>query len=313
MKFIVNFYTEEFEIDSTNDFNMFFAIVTSKLNIEVDSSDDLELHYMNSKDEKTIIKDCDSFNTAFKYFINRKNFKGDQNIPVIYITLANKISENRNQESHISIKSNDFNENNNQGWNNFIYNKINQVNGVDPKFIGDMMELDEFLRLNENIVKSLKIEENINRKKSDIDIINGEKDYHEERCKIYSFDNEIPNSHEDMILLEKSDKEKKENCNFFLCEKSIASEETGKISDPNKHINTLEESTITNFKNNKIENIMNQEKLAMENIMIRQNGEFFEGEKYISSLSSSEKEKRRNLIEQTLNYLLIIGKRFYLN
>lgn len=310
MKFIINFYTEEYEIDSTNDFNTFFALITSKLNIEVNKTEDLEFYYLKNKDEKAMIKDCESFNTAFRYFINRKNIKGKQDPPVIYMTLAdNNISnnnENKNQESHISLHSSDFNSFNNNQFNDqksdLINNKLNQENRYDPKMKADMRELDEFLRLDKNVAHSINIEENINRINSDADKIQSNKDHQDEKEKYNIFEDDKTNLNEELILLEKLSKEKNETYRFNLLEKSINSDETGKISDPNNHINTMEESTITNLKNNnKIENILDQERFTMENIMIHQNRELFEGQKYISSLSATEKEKRRELIEKNLN------------
>lgn len=309
MKFIVNFYTEELEVDSTNDFNMFFALVSSQLNIETNSSEDLAFYYLNNKNEKIIIKDCESFNTAFKYFINKKNYKAPST-PVIFVTLAINtlinFNENKNLESHLSLKSLDFNNlnknNSNQGCNMIENKKNNNINKSQENFFidnvhADIKELDEFLRLNNNNdVKSINIEENINRINSDINQMNSEIDHYEEKRNLNISDDLNRNFSE-----EKSIKENIENNKFKLLEKSVVSDQTGKISDPNKHINTIEDSTITNLKINKLENILDQERCTMENLMMNQNGEFYEGHRYISGLPAREKERRRNLIEKSHN------------
>jgi hypothetical protein len=307
MKFIVNFYTEEFEVDSTNDFNMFFALVSSQLSIDTNSSEDLSFHYLNNKNEKIVIKDCESFNTAFKYFINKKNNKA-HSTPVIFVTLANyslfNLNENKNLESHLSLKSLDFNnlnKNNSKQGSKLIENNANNQS-QEKKFVenvhADIKELDEFLRLNnnnnDNVVQSINIEENINRVNSDANKINRERN-------LNISDDLNDNFTEEFILLQKSSKEKIENNKFNFLEKSVASDHTGKISDPNKHINTIEDSTITNLKNNKLENILEQERCTMENLMMKNNGEFYEGHRYISGLPMEEKENRRDLIEKSLN------------
>lgn len=305
MKFTVNFYSEEFEIDSTNDFNMFFALVSSKLNIEINSLEDLVFYYQKNDNHKIIIKDCESFNSAFKYFINRKNLKGPYRIPVIYITLASKninnSIDNKNLESHLSLKSIDF--------NNCDQNKVDyliNINKSDENKINnlyaDIKELDEFLQLNNNnCIQSINIEENIDRINSGTSKMKIERENHSYEININKLENEKLDFSKEIILLENSIKEKNETVQFNLLENSITSDQTNKISDPNKHLETNEESTITNLKNNKIENILDQERLTTENLMLHSNGEFYEGQKYISRLTEEEKEIRRNLVEKTLN------------
>jgi len=262
---------------------------------------------MNNKDEKQIIKDCDSFNSAFKYFINSKINKAPCT-PVIFVNLANNYLDNASQnkilQSHLSLKileSCNVIENNSNKKENSIENSNNKIqeNKINSNVQVEIKELDDFLRLNNTVVKSIHIEEN-NIINSDANKIHSEIDHHEKKRNLNSVYDKNPNFTEEFILLENSSREKNEPNKFNLLEKSIISDQTGKISNPNKHINTIEESTITNLKTNKIENILDEERFTMENMMMH-NGELFEGQTYISGLESAEKQTRRNLIQEITN------------
>lgn len=105
MKFTINFYSEEFEIESLNDFNILFALVTSKLSLEDCNQKDLEFYYFDKQKNKKIISDCFTLNQAFKYFLATRNQRGFKFTPKIFVQLANKEDSNSLLQSNLSFKS----------------------------------------------------------------------------------------------------------------------------------------------------------------------------------------------------------------
>jgi len=315
MKFTINFYSEEFEIESTNDFHMFFAIVTSKLNIEISNFEDLEFYYFNERNQKFIIQDTDSFNKAFIFFINFKRSKSQKHKPqnpVIYTTISQNM-ENKIMESHLSLKSLDLNSANFQNRVEIQFPEKQENKDIQA----GIKELNEFLDLKDQPSnESIDLEKNLNIKSNHQNPNNFQNNIRDNSLSEFNMNNNENglkykmsgnldfNEKEELILLEKSselrnsDERSKNNNKFNLLEKSINSDQNDRISNPNNHINTIEDSVITE---NKIENILERERITMQKLLIENNGEIVEGAKYISSLSEIDREKRRNLIESTLN------------
>lgn len=152
MKFIINFYSEEFELESSNDFNMFFVLVTSQLNLEVYNQKDLEFYYLDQTNNKKIISDCFSLNQAFKYTINlRQQYFSRHMILKIYVELANQ-EDNKLMKSHLSLKSlkiNQSNANNSQLFDNYLVNNPPQnsinnsiYNSINKNFNNNLIPLN---------------------------------------------------------------------------------------------------------------------------------------------------------------------------
>jgi len=298
MKFTINFYSEEFEIESTNDFHMFFAIVTSKLNIEISNFEDLEFYYFNERNQKFIIQDTDSFNKAFIFFINFKRSKSQKHKPqnpVIYTTISQNM-ENKIMESHLSLKTLDLNSANFQNRVEIQFPEKQENKDIQA----GIKELNEFLDLKDQPSnESIDLEKNLNIKSNHQNPNNFQNNIRDNSLSEFNMNNNENglkykmsgnldfNEKEELILLEKSselrnsDERSKNNNKFNLLEKSINSDQNDRISNPNNHINTIEDSVITE---NKIENILERERITMQKLLIENNGEIVEGAKYISSL-----------------------------
>ncbi len=329
MKFIIDFYSEQIEIDSTNDYGVFLACIVSELNLDLNNTEILEISYKDQDDKVFFINDDKSFSKAFIYFINIKNRKGKKKYPIIYISLSNNINNNEIVESHLSLKSLEFSSDNNF---NIKENKRNEDNIENGDINKGVKELNEFLGIKDkDLTNSIKIEDTnlnqINILKYESNVINKNDENNSDginsknNFNINTFDivniinpyeknlNMRDNIEKEFIFKDDEHKNNisEKNCinnnmtiEFGLLEKSIVSQETNKISNPNKYVNTTGDSSVTILKNDEIEDIIEKEKIVKESLLIKEYKQCNESNKYISSISEKEKEKRRNYIENTL-------------
>ena len=140
MKFIINFYGEQSEIESVNDFDYFFSIISSTLNLDVLQSD-LNIFYLGKDNKQISILDNSTFTFIIKEIIfDNKHFDNKLNIPIIYVTL--KDSNNQNPplfDSHLSLKSFKSNDPNDLAVNleningNFNHNNNFNAQEILPK------------------------------------------------------------------------------------------------------------------------------------------------------------------------------------